>query len=85
MNRSSTIAMTMTGTIMIRTRTDIAHHCGPRVASWAATSSGIVCDLALERIERDQVLVPGEDQDDQERRDQPRRPRPAARSSGRCG
>ena len=38
MNRSSTIAMTTTGAIMIRTSTDIAHHCGPRVASCAATS-----------------------------------------------
>ena len=34
---------------MIRIRTDIAHHCGPRVAFWAATWSGIVWALALVR------------------------------------
>ena len=42
--------MMITGTIMISIRTDIAHHCGPRVASWAATSSGIVWAFALVRI-----------------------------------
>ena len=41
--------MTTTGAIMMRIRTDIAHHCGPRVAFWAATWSGIVCALALVR------------------------------------
>ena len=37
MYRSRAIAITTTGAIMIRMRTDIAHHCGPRVAFWAAT------------------------------------------------
>ena len=39
--------MMTTGAIMIRIRTDIAHHCGPRVAFWAATWSGIVWAFAL--------------------------------------
>ena len=39
----------MTGTIMIMISTDMYHHCGPRVAFWAATVSGSVCALALER------------------------------------
>ena len=47
MYRSSAIAITITGVIMIRISTDIAHHCGPRVAFWAATWSGIVWALAL--------------------------------------
>ena len=34
---------------MIRISTDIAHHCGPRVAFWAATWSGIVWASALVR------------------------------------
>ena len=46
MYRSSAIATMITGTIMIRIRTDIAHHCGPRVAFWAATWRGIVCEWA---------------------------------------
>ena len=41
--------MTTTGAIMMRIRTDIAHHWGPRVAFWAATWSGIVWALALVR------------------------------------
>src|SRR5436190_3248543 len=41
--------MATTGVIMIRMRTDIAHHCGPRVAFWAATWSGIVWAFALVR------------------------------------
>src|SRR5437667_199812 len=41
------MAITTTGAIMIRISTDIAHHCGPRVAFWAATWSGIVWALAL--------------------------------------
>ena len=44
------MAITTTGMIMIRMRTDIAHHCGPRVAFWAATRSGIVWAFALDRM-----------------------------------
>ncbi len=49
MYRSRAIAITTTGAIMIRISTDIAHHCGPRVAFWAATWRGIVWALALVR------------------------------------
>src|SRR4029450_11951187 len=48
-NRSSTIASAMTGRIMIWMSTDMYHHCGPRVAFWAATVSGMVWASALER------------------------------------
>ena len=41
--------MAITGRIMIRIKTDIFHHCGPRVAFCAAITSGRVCELALER------------------------------------
>ena len=43
------MAITTTGVIMIRMSTDIAHHCGPRVAFWAATWSGMVWASALVR------------------------------------
>src|SRR5882672_5601593 len=49
MKRSSAIAIAITGPIMIRISTDMYHHCGPRVAFCAATVSGMVCDLELER------------------------------------
>src|SRR6185503_11627014 len=49
MNRSSATAITTTGVIMMRISTDIAHHCGPRVAFCAATWSGIVWAFALVR------------------------------------
>src|SRR5919206_280871 len=41
--------MPITGRIMIKISTDIYHHCGPRVAFCAATSSGIVCTLENDR------------------------------------
>src|SRR5690349_10590867 len=43
------MAMTITGAIITRMRTDIAHHWGPRVAFWAATWRGIVWAFALVR------------------------------------
>ena len=72
MNRSSTIAMTMTGRIMISTSTDIAHHCGPRVASCAATSSGIVRAFALVRISAIRYSFHEKIKRDEERRDEAR-------------
>ena len=69
---SADVAMTMTGTIMITISTDMFHHCGPRVVFWAATSTGMVCALALVRKSAKQILVPCQDQHEQERRDQPR-------------
>ena len=39
----------MTGTIINRMRTDMVHHCGPRVAFCAATRTGMVWALAFER------------------------------------
>src|SRR5437879_11525809 len=47
MNRSRAMAIAMTGPIMIRMSTDMYHHCGPRVAFWAATVSGSVWAFAL--------------------------------------
>src|SRR4029079_7474380 len=47
--RSRAIATRITGTIMIRIRTDMYHHCGPRVAFWAATVSGRVWARADDR------------------------------------
>ena len=49
MNRSSAMASRTTGTIMTMISTDIDHHCGPRVAFWAAIRMGRVWELALER------------------------------------
>jgi len=34
--------MATTGAIMMMISTDMYHHCGPRVAFWAATSRGMV-------------------------------------------
>ena len=42
MKRSKAIAIAMTGIIMIRIKTDMYHHCGPRVLFWAATVNGMV-------------------------------------------
>ena len=42
-------AMAITGAIMITMSTDMYHHSGPRVVFCAATSTGMVCALALER------------------------------------
>src|SRR5207253_10589712 len=49
MNRSSAIAIAITGVIMIRMSTDMYHHCGPRVAFCAATVRGRVCAFELVR------------------------------------
>ena len=39
-------AMMTMGITIMSTNTEIFCHCGPRVAFWPATSSGIVCALA---------------------------------------
>ena len=62
--------MTMTGAIMMTISTDMYHHCGPRVVFCAETSTGMVCALALERKSASRILVPGEDQHEQEGRDE---------------
>ena len=41
--------MTITGAIITTIRTDMFHHCGPRVVFCAETSTGMVCALALVR------------------------------------
>src|SRR5215216_115682 len=43
------MAITITGTIMIKIKTDMFHHCGPRVAFCAAMVNGRVWTFALER------------------------------------
>ena len=49
MKRCSTSVSRITGTIMTMISTDMYHHCGPRVAFWAATRIGMVCAFAVDR------------------------------------
>ena len=63
MNRSRAMAIATTGTIMTMIRTDIDHHCGPRVAFWAAIRMG---SLGVGAGEEERELVPGHDQDQDE-------------------
>ena len=72
MNRSRATAIATTGVIMMMIRTDIAHHCGPRVAFWAATWSGIVWALALVRTSAMRNSFQAKMRTMQERRDEAR-------------
>src|SRR6516225_11737910 len=47
--RCSAAVIAMTGAIMITIKTDMYHHCGPRVPFCADTRTGMVWAFALER------------------------------------
>ena len=66
MKRSSATASRTTGTIMTMISTDIDHHCGPRVAFWAAIRIGQGLGVGAGEEEGQQILVPGHDQDQDE-------------------
>ena len=63
---------TTTGAIITTISTDMFHHCGPRVVFWADDQHRHGLGVGVGEEERQQVLVPGEDQHQQEGRDQAR-------------